>query len=134
MARPPVHQFVVFSILENDVMKQKFVQCNNCGIVHKVVDLCKSEIVDKKEVLVASTTVDDIKVSLSKNICMVLETAQVDLPTWEHALFIVENKLWGDFVVLNSDSDGTSKQGKIVKILGENLLKVETFMRDEVVQ
>jgi hypothetical protein len=65
---------------------------------------------------------------------MVLETAQVDLPTWEHALFIVENKLWGDFVVLNSDSDGTSKQGKIVKILGENLLKVETFMRDEVVQ
>jgi hypothetical protein len=41
---PPAHQFAVFSVLDDqDVLKVGFAQCNNCGIVHKVTDICLSE-------------------------------------------------------------------------------------------
>ena len=43
-ANPPVyHKFVVFSVLDEDAIQKKLVQCNNCGIIHKVVDLCKKK-------------------------------------------------------------------------------------------
>ena len=47
---PPFHEFVVFSILDtSDVVEPKTVQCNNCGIVHRVIDICRSEIVSGRE-------------------------------------------------------------------------------------
>ena len=48
---PPVfHQFVVFSIINNqDELQPDYAQCNNCGVIHKVVDACKSEILSGQE-------------------------------------------------------------------------------------
>ena len=43
---PPVHKFVVFSALnEEGNVVTKYAQCNNCGVIHKVTDLCTSEII-----------------------------------------------------------------------------------------
>ena len=50
MKNPPAHEFIAFSILgEDDKVEESYVKCNNCGITHKVVDLCKSEILDKSD-------------------------------------------------------------------------------------
>lgn len=136
MQDPPVHQFVVFSAVENDQVEIKYAQCNNCGIVHKILDLCKSEILKNKEELKTITTIQDIEQTLPSNLSNLLHHNKCDLPTWEFVSYIVLNKLWGNFVVLASDfdPDENARTGKYLQILGENLFKVESFLREEIVR
>lgn len=132
---PPAHQFVVFSVIEDDgKVRSKFVQCNNCNIVHKIIDICRSNILQNKDAMNSIMTIDDVKIGLPDNLVRLLEQNNADLPTWEAAQFIVENKQWGAFVVLTSDEDSGIKQGKYVRILGENLFKVESYVRDEIIK
>lgn len=129
---PPQHQFVVFSVMNDNELNHKFAQCNNCGLIHKVVDVCKSEITPRDD-MVSIMTIDDIKLGLPVNLTGILEKYGADLATWEHAQFIYENKKWGEFVVLSSDVESGTRQGKYLQILGENLYKVNTFSRKEFV-
>lgn len=125
---PPFHKFTVFSVLDDDdKVVIKFAQCPSCGVIHRVVDVCKSEIIVGREQLSSLITVDDIKLSLSKELCDVLTKHSVDLPTWEHAQFIVENERWGEFVMLVSETVNGTKQGKRLRILGRSIFKVDTF-------
>lgn len=135
MPTPPQHQFIVFSVIEDDgTVRPKLVQCNNCGIVHKIVDVCKSNVVNGKEALASIVTIDEIKASLPPRLAEILTTNDVDLPTWEAAQFIIESKSWGQFVVLGTDVDENVRQGKYLRILGENMFKIEPFTRDEIVK
>ena len=43
--KPVYHQFVVFNKLNDDSMEEKYVECNNCGIIHQIVGLNKSNII-----------------------------------------------------------------------------------------
>ena len=132
-ADPPRHQFIVFSaIKDDDTPVVKYAQCNNCGIIHKVVDICKSEVLAGKEAMGSIMKVEDIKVAMHPNLVDILERHACDLPTWEHAQFILENKQWGDFVVLNQEEESGTRQGKYVRIMGESLFKVENYVREEV--
>lgn len=130
---PPQHQFVVFSIIDDkgDV-KPKFAQCNNCGSIHKVIEINRSEVMPGREEMSSIMTVDDIRVGLPEKLVGVLEANDADVATWEAVQFIYENKRWGEFVVLTSDEEGGLRQGKYLTILGENMLKVEGFEREEV--
>jgi hypothetical protein len=133
---PPVHQFLVFSIIdeETDTVKQKFVQCNNCGIIHKVVDICHSEIMQGKENLSSLVTIDDVKQSIPERLQSILEAHNCDLATYENVSWIIENQLWGNFVVLTSDVIDGLRQGKMVRIISESLYKVDTFTFEEVIR
>jgi len=134
MDDPPNHQFVVFSeISDEGIVKHKFSQCNHCGIIHKVIDICKSEIVQGKDAMNSLLTIDDLKAGLQPNLVKLLEANDVDLATWEFASFIIENKQWGSFLVLSTDEESGVKQGKYVRIMSDNLFKVESFSRDEVI-
>lgn len=127
---PPPHQFIVFSVVKDDGdVVVKYAQCNNCGIIHRVTNVCNSEIVIGKEYMNSLIKIEDIKASLAPNFINVLEANFADLPTWEATQFIIENKRWGDFVVLNSENEGGEIHGKYLRILGETLCKVESFTR-----
>lgn len=129
---PPSHCFVVFSIIGDDnKVIPKHTQCNNCGIIHKIVDICKSEILEGKEQAKSIVTLDDIKFSLHPNFAGVLESNSADIATWEYVKFLVDNKMWGSSVVLASETENDSRTGKILIVLGEALLKVESFSREE---
>lgn len=127
--KPQVHQFVVFSVIEDDVVQQKYAQCNNCGLIHKITDVCTSEIQNGKENMSSLITIDDIKCSLHQNLINLLEINKADLPTWEAVNFIIENKQWGNFVVITKDQEGEEIHGKYIRILGDSLFKVENFSR-----
>jgi len=73
--------------------------------------------------------IEDIKASLAPNFVNVLEANSADLPTWEAIQFIVENKRWGDFTILNSETEGGEVHGKYIRVLGETLCKIESFTR-----
>lgn len=132
---PPLHQFIVFSEFDDDdKIKEKLVQCNNCGIIHKVIDILKSEIVDKKESSAAIIGIEEIKSGMHQNIASILEKNNADLPTWEACRFYIENKLWGSRVTVSSELEEDSRIGKVVTILGDSLFKVDTFSREEFVK
>lgn len=127
---PPPHHFPVFSKVDDDgKVIVKLAQCNNCGLIHRVYDLCSSEIVKNKESTSSIVKIEDIRGVLHQNFVNILEANSVDLPTWEAVCFIVENKQWGSFVVLSSEQDEDEVNGKYIRILGESLCKVETFLR-----
>jgi hypothetical protein len=125
------HQFLVFSEIENGQVKQKYSQCNNCGLVHKVIDVCTSEIMQGKENMSSIISIDDIKNSINPNLIPVLERNNCELPTWEHVQYVIEKKRWGDIVVLSNDVEGDNKIVKYVRILGESLFKVDSHIRKE---
>lgn len=128
---PPAHKFVVFSIIKDDEdVIVKYAQCNNCGIIHRVTNICNSEIVIGKEHMNSLIKLEDIRASLASNFVNVLEANSADLPTWEAVQFIVENKRWGDFTIINSENEGEEIHGKYIRILGETLCKVESFTRN----
>lgn len=130
---PVFHKFIVFSIINDDnTVQVKNAQCVNCGMVHKVIDICRSEILGKDETR-SVVTISDIKISLPEKLTGILENNNADLPTWEAAQFLLENKQWGSFVVLSTENVDGEKTGKILKILGETLFRVEAFSRKEVV-
>lgn len=132
LKNPPQHQFVVFSELkDDDSINHKFVQCNNCGLVHKVIDICKSEIVNK-ESLSSIQSLDEIKCSIPDKLVTLLEKYNVDMPTWEHVSFIVNNEKWGEYVHLASDVIDDMIQGKILILYGKGLFKIENFVKENI--
>jgi hypothetical protein len=87
-----------------------------------------------KEHMTSIIQIEDIKNSLHQNFVNILEGNSADLPTWEAVQFIVENKKWGEFVVLVTETEGEEITGKYIRILGDTMCKVETFTRNVVVK
>ena len=125
---PPLHEFVVFSILDNsDTVMPKNAQCNNCGVVHKIVDLCRSEIVTGREDC-SLIIKEDIAFMLPGQVKEVLENYDCDLPTWEHALFLFQQQQWGKFVVLERKENDTGSEGKLLKFHSYERFTIEPFI------
>jgi hypothetical protein len=124
---PPQHRFIAFSVVnDDDSVVPRFVQCNNCGIIHKIVDVCRSEFTVKED-MTSLKTIEDVKMSIPEKVAIALERHRADLATWEAVQFIIENKKWGDVVVLSTDEAEGLRQGKYMHVLGENLFKIESF-------
>jgi hypothetical protein len=133
--QPPKHQFVVFSVIDDDNnVKPKYAQCNNCGVIHRVTEINRSEILASKEQAKSILTPDDIKLSLPSRLVELLDVNYADLATWEATKHIYENKRWGEFVLLTSENDEGMRTGKYVRILGEGLFDVDAFEREEVIK
>lgn len=132
MKDAPNHQFPVFSVInDDDTVNVRFAQCNNCGIVHKVTDLCRSEILYGRESFGALVSIDDVKASLPREIREILAANDADLATYEQAQFIFFEKRWGEHVVLSTDKSDNLRTVKYLRILGESLLKVDTISLDD---
>jgi hypothetical protein len=132
---PIFHKFVVFSIIDNDdSVIPKLSQCNNCGVVHNVFDICKSEVVRGVDDSISGLTMRDLKTSLPKDVISVLESYECDIPTWENVKFIFDESLWGEGVVLAKEEIGELTQIKIMTIASENKIKIDTKTRRDLIQ
>lgn len=125
---PVFHKFAVFSIIDDsDTVQPKFSQCNNCGIVHKVIDICRSELTSKEESK-SIPSIEDIKFSLSSELSRVLDSYQCDLATWEQAEWIFLNKLWNEWILLSRDEDDEGDiHGKRLVFSDEGRFRIEAF-------
>ena len=105
------HKFKVFSeINENDEVKEKYVICNNCDIVHRVYEVCKSEIKWGNENLKSLvTTKEDVKFNLEsrdkEKIVLELEKNNIDLCEWEYAEYLIENNKEGQIILNKNEID-----------------------------
>lgn len=126
---PVFHKFVVFSeVNEEDEFLPKLAQCNNCGVIHKVIDACKSEIVPGLDESLSLLTIEEIKSSLTLDLCSILTTYKCDISVWENVKFIYENKSWGEKVVLSKDDIDGILQVKVLQIIDEKKVKINSHV------
>ena len=127
---PPNHKFIVFSIIElsskgKERIKEKYSQCNNCGVVHRVFELGKSEILQSREDLPACLTIEDISFSLPESVKNILETYKCDLATYEQIQFLVDNSS-SDHIILSKEENEERIEGKILRYDGKSF-RIEPF-------
>tara|TARA_B100000683_G_C12308526_1_gene481291 strand:- start:335 stop:721 length:387 start_codon:yes stop_codon:yes gene_type:complete len=121
----------VFSEIDNDVVNPTYVQCNNCGAVHKVYDLCKSEIIVGRDELRTMTTIDEVKLGMSSDIVGLLEAYDCDLPTWQHVKFSIVNNLAGEKIILTRDIIEEETQGKVLTVKEDGTFLLENYINRE---
>ena len=129
--QPQYHSFVVFSLLDDsDTAIPKHAKCNNCGVIHNVIDVCKSEILPGGQEVGAVMTKQDCGMMLPAGVKQVLETYGCEVPDWEHALYILQNEKWDDFIIIHREETDTGDlTGKILKFLGRGNYRLEPFFQ-----
>jgi len=128
---PVYHKFLVFSVLNSGVCEPKLAQCNNCGQIHKIIDICISEFLNGKDETNAIQTEIDIGLSISSKLKEILSTYDADLSLWEHSQFIEENELWGDRVILSKENVDDSIQIKSLRFVSSDKFKISTEIFQE---
>ena len=132
-ADPPLHSFVVFSEEHDNNFVERYVTCNNCGVVHRVTGFCTSQIINNFEGTTSSMTKEDIRISLNDGIAGILETYNCSLADYEHIKFMIDNNL-SDFIVLSREFNDERNSGKILKHIGSGKFEIEPFSRREYVE
>ncbi len=132
LSNPPSHEFPVFSVYDdvsND-FEATFVPCSNCGVIHKVTDICMSTILRGRDEISSIITLDDVKNALPEKFITVLEHHHADLATWQQVAWILETKAWGSSAVLTSEYIDGTKQGKVIVVMGETIFKIVPFTNE----
>lgn len=126
------HKFVVFSMIdESDTVVPKFVQCNNCGTVHKVYDICKSEIITGKDELKNVAKIDDFRFALPNDLVNLLLSYSCDICIWENVFFAITKEQWGAKIVLTRETVNDDTLGKVLTIKNEKQFLVEDYVLSE---
>ena len=125
------HKFVVFSILdESETVIPKHAACNNCGVIHNVYDICKSEIMPGRE-LGAVMEIKDVKILLPSAVSLILESYDCDVATWEQTLFMIQERKVGNIILTRDEEEGMIS-GKFLKIDGPGKYSLEPYQRQGV--
>jgi hypothetical protein len=130
------HKIPVLSFYEEDkeTIKEKYIICDNCGIVHRVYEVFKSEIkwgMENLKNLV--NTIDDIEQNLNfldlEKLTTLLRQENVLTHDWEFVEYLIENDLEGSIVLQKTESDNNIVC-KILEIKGKKFrTKKETYQR-----
>jgi len=131
----PLHQFVVFSIIDDkDELIEKVVNCNNCGVSHNIVGLCQSNVIEGKELSKAAMTIEDITIMLPDGVVNILKSYEKTLPDYEHVKFIIDNERAGEFISLTSEVIEDKKAGKVLHYQGLGKFIIEPYQVDEMIK
>jgi hypothetical protein len=87
-----------------------------------------------KDELRSVTTIGEVKMFLSHDIVNLLETYKCDLPIWEHIKFCIDEKRWGDTVVLTRETIDEEVTGKILTIVAKDRFTLESYISREEIE
>jgi hypothetical protein len=77
---------------ENGIVNPKLVMCNNCERIHRVTDICKSNILHDGSGRFGIRTVDDVKSGLPTSLVKLVDKNEISLPVWEEIEYKFKNK------------------------------------------
>ena len=132
---PPLyHKFLVYSKIDNGLISEKYSQCNNCGAIHRVYDMCRSEIVVGKEDLNTGLSISDMSMQISDRLSTLLSNHNCDYATWEHVIDIIDEERWGEPVVIKRDIIDDKIVVKILSLQENEKIKIRSkIIEDEIV-
>ena len=127
-----LHKFPVYSKFDDSgKIIEKSVKCNNCETLHTVYDIGKSFINPGKDQTQIINSKDDIGLSLDPKIVNVLKQYNCDISNWEHVLDVIEEKRWGEEIVIKRDIINEKTHVKIIKIESFDKIKIKNETIDE---
>jgi len=119
------HRFPVYSkIDEFGNIIPKIVKCNNCEAFHHVIDVNKTELKAGKDQSTIVLNKQEIATMLPDRIRNILDETDSDISNYEHALDIIEERRWGEPIVIKREIIGEIEQVKIIEILGKENIKI----------
>jgi len=126
--QPPVyHKFPVFSVIdEHDNVKPKFAQCSSCGVVHKVTEIGRSEIVIGNDSTMLVLTKFDIASQLPPALAQILENALVPIAVWEECKYVLDTRAWGTAIVLSTTHVAEKVIIKRLTLKSKNLFSIDS--------
>ena len=125
---PIFHKFTVFSVVDDSgTVIAKNCQCENCGVIHKVYDICMSEIASGKDESKSVITKKDLVYSIPKQLSELFEEYQLGVADYEAAKFYIENEKWGSTIVLTREIEEEGYSGKFLTIVGPEKFKIEPY-------
>ncbi|MBT6808534.1 MAG: hypothetical protein HOA52_03480 [Flavobacteriales bacterium] len=128
------HKFPVYTKIDSDgKVITKLAKCNNCDTLHEVYDICRSEIKFGKDQTAVTLTKEDIGYMLSDRLVDLLTKTDVDISVWEHVLDIVEEKRWGETIVIKRDIIGERQQVKVLEMLSEDKFKIKNELINDII-
>ena len=134
---PIFHKFPVFSLFkenENQDFSQpieKYVKCNNCDAVHRVYDICKSELLKNSDEYVdLVTNLEDLKYAIPADLIEILGKNKMDIADYEMCVHLIENK-GDDKIILSKKNIGNNMVCKfLIFNQGKHSIKQQSFQRD----
>lgn len=128
------HKFPVYSFLDElDNIIPKLVQCNNCGTIHLVDKIGMSEIKFGKEESKMISSIQDLTKEIPANIVQALIENNATLADYEHVKDIIENSLWGNFIVLSREIHNDKEHVKIMEINSKRNFKIKNEIIEDLV-
>lgn len=134
---PPVfHRFVVFSVVENGMVKPSHAQCTNCRGVHKVTEIGVSSKLPTEDSDSLVQTIEEIQASLPEKLVSLLTAGGTkynmlvdNLPTWQEIQFHYNNELWGKPTIIAKtvDKKTAAISGKLLLLAGKTLWTIQPF-------
>ena len=98
-----------------------------------MIDVCNSEIQLGQEVG-AVMSKQDCGMMLPSGVKQILETYGCEVPDWEHALYILQNEKWGDFIIVNrEETEVGDLTGKILRFNAPGNYRLEPFLQKRTV-
>ena len=132
---PPVHKFPVYSKIDDTGrVIEKIVKCNNCDSLHRVFEIGKSQFIPGKDETKVNTKIDDLIHSFDQKFVNVLKEYQCDISTWEHILDIIEEKRWGEPVVIKRDIIEEKTIVKFLEVKSKNSFNIKIETIDEFIR
>ena len=128
------HKFPVYSKFdENGIVIKKNVKCNNCDAFHLVYDICKSEIKAGKDQSSLVISKEDLKEMLPQKISNFLSSNNCDISIWEHVKDIIDERRWGEHVVIKRDIIDEKQQIKYITIDANKNIKINIDIIDDII-
>jgi hypothetical protein len=128
-------KFPVFSIIDdgNNVVP-KVAQCPNCDIIHRVFDVCKSEILTGREHSREIITKEDLEFMLPEDFIRILKNYNCVTADYEQLHFILTYKKWNNHIVLSYEKNENEISGKILKFTETGMPKIEPYSYTDIAQ
>lgn len=126
------HKFPVYSkIDEIGNIIPKLVKCNNCEAVHYVDKVCRSELRPGKDQTLAIMSIEDIVLSMPSKVSNYLIENNCDISSFEHAKDIIDERRWGENVIIKRDIIGEKQYVKFITIKSsENFFVTNELIED----
>ena len=119
------HKFPVYSKFDkNGKVIPKIVKCNNCDTLYEIYDICKSEIRPGKDTTAITMSKEDISLMLPDKVVRLLEKTDPDISVWEHVADVLDEKRWGENIILKRDIVNEITQVKAVVFYSEEKFKI----------
>ncbi len=133
----PQHQdlfkFIVLSLIDDKgEVVPSYVQCPNCGNIHKIIEIFQSVKIGKDtQDFPMLPNIEELKLELPEQVRKLLENNKVSLVEWQEAKYIFEHELWGKSIVLKKEQFDGKTLVKYLLIAGRELFQVRTATIEE---